>query len=166
MRAEFLAGGKPALEPIDRPWDFANNDLGFKGEKAYDEFDGPLASNLEAWMAGEGLDSPESAQIEKLIELAEVSLSEEKKNLSGRAAWIAGLPLLREESGGVCRLAWTYRGEARELRLPRAQAKLAHEALIKLGTTTGQSAIGTLVAAVGGQGEAIDILRESGLVLL
>ena len=166
MRAEYLAGRRPALEPIDRPWDFANNDLRFRGEKAYDEFDGPLASSLEAWMAGEGLDSPEPARIEKLIELAEGSLSEEKKNLSGRAAWIAGLPLLREKSTGLCRLAWTYRGEARELRLPRAQAEMAHEALIRLGTTTGQGAIETLEAAIGSQGEAIDILRESGLVLL
>ena len=166
MRAEYLAGRRPALEPTDRQWDFANNDLRFKGEEAYDEFDGPLASSLEAWMAGKGLDSPKPRRIEKLIELAEVSLSEEKENLSGRAAWIAGMPLLREEEGGLCRLAWAYRGEARELRLPRAQAELAREALIKLGTTTGQGAIGALKAAIENLGEAIDILRESGLVLL
>jgi len=37
---------------------FAANDLGFEGEEAFDAYDAPLVSSLEAWMQGEELEKP------------------------------------------------------------------------------------------------------------
>jgi hypothetical protein len=58
IMAEWRAGKRPGLSPIDRGGSFAANDLEFEGEAAFDVFDAPLAAVLEAWMSGEGLDLP------------------------------------------------------------------------------------------------------------
>ena len=58
MYAQWRAGRRPGLEPIDRGWSFANNDLGFAGSEAFDRFDEPLSAALDAWMEGEELDRP------------------------------------------------------------------------------------------------------------
>ncbi len=143
LRADHLAGRGLRLEPLERPWDFANNDLGFSGEERYDEFDGPLSATLEAWMSGRGLErgarpsleeaglptirggrgrsaSPRETLVEELADAADAGLEAARAGLgdSGRAHWIAGLPLARVDGSGSARLAWAYRGEARELVLP------------------------------------------------
>ena len=58
MYAQWRAGRRPDLIPVERTRDFANNDLAFEGEEAFDDFDAPLSALLEAWMLGEGLDLP------------------------------------------------------------------------------------------------------------
>jgi radical SAM superfamily enzyme YgiQ (UPF0313 family) len=61
MYGEWLAGKRPELRPLDKPWTFAGNDLGFAGEQEYDRFDAPLQAALDAWMSGEGFDTPIAA---------------------------------------------------------------------------------------------------------
>jgi len=55
---EYRAGLRKGLEPIELPGDFADNDLGFKGEGDSSRYTDPLDAALQAWMAGEGLDKP------------------------------------------------------------------------------------------------------------
>jgi len=43
---------------------FAANDLGFEGEEAFDVYDAPLVSSLEAWMQGEELERPAASWFE------------------------------------------------------------------------------------------------------
>lgn len=58
MYAEWKAGNRPGLRPIDRGGSFADNDLGLEGEQAFDRFAAPLESALAAWMDGEELERP------------------------------------------------------------------------------------------------------------
>jgi hypothetical protein len=159
MYGEWAEGRRPGLEPVDMPWDFANNDLGFAGEGAYDEFDGPLAATLEAWMCGEGLERgssggaerqlqeaglprarhraeavAESAAdlVESLVSRAEAELDAARPHREGRAHWVAGLPAVRPLVGGQARLTWTYRGETRELLLATQAADAVADALASL----------------------------------
>ncbi len=55
---EYRAGLRKGLEPIEIPGDFADNDLGFKGEEESSRYTAPLDAALQAWMAGEGFDKP------------------------------------------------------------------------------------------------------------
>jgi hypothetical protein len=58
MYAEWKAGTRPDLRPIDAGGTFADNDLGFEGEQLFDRFAAPLESALAAWMEGEELERP------------------------------------------------------------------------------------------------------------
>ncbi len=58
MYAEWKAGNRPGLRPIDHGGSFANNDLGFEGEQLFDRFAAPLETSLAAWMDGTELDRP------------------------------------------------------------------------------------------------------------
>jgi hypothetical protein len=200
LRGELAPAMAPALKPLERPWDFANNDLDFAGSAAFDEFDGPLNATLEAWMSGEGLEgggaagqleaaglprlsrtgasgAPRSAapaalpaSVETLLARAEEELDATRPNPRGRAQWIAGLPAARPSGGGAARLAWTYRGELRELRLSKEAATAAALSLGALaGRAEGQPYQGLeaeLLAILGGSREALGELRESGLVVV
>ena len=176
------------LEPIDRPWDFANNDLDFAGSGAFDEFDGPLNALLELWMSGEGLDVPAARRLEdaglkraraprtgsdlaeRLVARAEAELEATRPSRRGRAHWIAGLPSARPLDTTRSRLVWLYRGEAMELALPRAAAESAAALLATLARESGGWAIGELEANLlphlGVGRDAMDELRVSGLVVV
>jgi hypothetical protein len=177
MYADWKAGKRPALMPIDRPWDFANNDLGFDGEEAFDDFDGPLSSSLEAWMRGERLDEPYSAEgrraisvrpdlVEGLVTKAQADLEASRKAQAGSGAWIAGIPIARRLSKGASRLAWTYRGEARELELPEGKAVSAQVALTALGRSGRSKPFAELAAELSLNEKALDELRNAGLVFI
>jgi radical SAM superfamily enzyme YgiQ (UPF0313 family) len=205
MNAERREGKRPELEALDRDWDFANNDLGFVGERAFDEFDAPLAATLEAWMAGQGLErdaegaleeaglhaphrglrhgmsrgaghsagrdvSAAGGLIEGLVAAAELALEEAKAGGEGTAHWIAGLPLVRAPGSGETALAWTYRGEARELLLPAASVEGAAKLLAALaGSPEGRPASAFLaeLASLPGLAEGgIAELRGSGLAVV
>jgi radical SAM superfamily enzyme YgiQ (UPF0313 family) len=189
MYAEWRTGKRQELRPIDRAWDFANNDLGFAGEEANDEFDGPLAATLEAWMSGEGLErgaalaleeaglrgarrgaSAARDLVESLIAKAEAQLDAARTGREGAARWIAGLPLVRPADAKTSRLAWTYRGEARELLLPRDAADQAAAALASLARDSGGTSFAALAASLvdglGLNAEALGTLRSSGLVVI
>jgi hypothetical protein len=178
MRSEFLAGKREGLEPIDRPRDFANNDLGFSGEDSYGEFDGPLASALDLWMSGRDLDRPATASlsdaglsrtgrsgisplfVEGLVAEAEARLDGDAPPKEGRAHWIAGYPL----AVGRDRLAWSYRGERRELRAPKGAAALA-ASLCDLARRAEGLPFWDLASELGLDPGALGELRSAGLVV-
>ena len=126
MYREWREGKRPELKPLDREWSFANNDLSFEGERAFERFDAPLAAALAAWMEGAELEKPASAWfgkttpkasiavdcVESLIAKAEEALDGEIPSPKGRAHWIAGRPIVTES------LVWTYRGERCSLTIP------------------------------------------------
>jgi radical SAM superfamily enzyme YgiQ (UPF0313 family) len=201
MYGEWLNGNRPGLEPVDRTWDFANNDLGFAGGEAFDEFDGPLAATLEAWMSGEGLErlaagraarqleeaglrrarrgasdvaGPSVDLVESLVARAEIELAASRPRREGRAHWIAGMPVLRAIDGRRSRLTWTYRGEARELTLPREAAPSVASTICALAReSAGQpyADLAAILAAIlatelGLMPESLSELRASGLVVV
>ena len=193
IHGEWLAGNRPELQPIDRPWDFANNDLGFAGEGAFDLFDGPLAATLEAWMSGEGLErgasggaarqlaeaglrptrrgksagaEPSADLVEGLVERAEAELEASRPLREGRSQWVAGLPVVMPLGGAQARLVWTYRGEARELRLGAVAAKSAAETLTSLTRANAGLPYTDLAARLNLAPEALSELRSSGLVVV
>ncbi|MFA5852202.1 MAG: radical SAM protein [Spirochaetales bacterium] len=134
---------RPELKPLDRPWRFANNDLSFEGEAAFDRFDAPLAASLAAWMEGGDLEktasswfgrgSPKTSLagdfVETLIASAEAELDAAPPSLKARAHWIAGLPAVGSAESGNASLTWAYRGELRTVELPRAVAEATRAAL-------------------------------------
>jgi hypothetical protein len=186
MYGDWLAGRRPGLEPIDRAWDFANNDLGFVGGEAFDEFDGPLAATLEAWMSGEGIGPGDRGAgrqldeaglrgagregsvgvhlVEGLLARAEAGLDAARAALGGRAHWVAGVPECRPREGKLSRLTWTYRGEARELSLPPASAEAAALALSALARGPEGLPLAELKSALALPAASFAELRESGLV--
>jgi len=149
MYREWKEGKRPGLEPSDKAWSFANNDLAFKGEAAFDRFDAPLAASLASWMEGIDLEKPASAWFgkssppasiagdfaETLIAAAEEALDEELDQAingaigqasaapGGIAHWVAGAPALKVDGPGKVGLTWAYRGELRSLELQPAVAK-------------------------------------------
>jgi hypothetical protein len=193
MYGEWLNGNRPGLEPVDRTWDFANNDLGFAGGEAFDEFDGPLAATLEAWMSGEGLErlaagraarqleeaglrrarrgasdvaGPSVDLVESLVARAEIELAASRPRREGRAHWIAGTPAARIIDGDRARLAWAYRGQLRELLLPRESALSAAAAISALARTAEGAPFAELKKALGLMPESHSELRAAGLVVV
>ena len=197
-RHSRMYGEWPKLEPVDRQWDFANNDLGFSGEEEFDEFDGPLAATLESWMQGEGLerdarrsaarqlekaglkrqprgspdgrDEADAGLVEGLIAKAEAELDESRLGRDGQAHWLAGLPAARPLDGHRSRLAWTYRGEGRELILAKAAATETASVLAGLAASSDGAPFAELEARLSGEmrlgPESIGELRSSGLVVI
>jgi len=149
MYREWKEGKRPGLEPSDKAWSFANNDLAFKGEAAFDRFDAPLAASLASWMEGIDLEKPVSTWFgkstspasiagdfaETLIASAEETLDEELDQAldqaidqtpaapGGTVHWVAGAPALKVDGPGKAGLTWAYRGELRSLELQPAVAK-------------------------------------------
>jgi hypothetical protein len=190
MYADWRNGRRPELTPIDRHWDFANNDLGFSGGDAYDEFDAPLAAALEAWMSGEWLDraaplaleesglrsarrgfTVSSGLIESLVSRAEASLAEAKAAVAAggmRAHWIAGKPILRASLVGAARVSWAYRGETVELERDAAGARRLVEAIDMLASSDGGESLVDFSAGSDIEAGSPEMLclRESGLVVV
>jgi radical SAM superfamily enzyme YgiQ (UPF0313 family) len=197
MYGEWLSGNRPGLEPVDMPWDFANNDLGFVGGEAFDEFDGPLAATLEAWMSGESLErlaaggaarqleeaglrrtrrgasdasGPSADLVEGLVARAEGELDSSRPRREGRAHWVAGTPALRAIDGRRARLTWTYRGEARELPLPRETAPSVASTISALARESEgrpyADLAATLATDLGLKPEELSELRSSGLLVV
>ena len=143
MYRQWRDGKRPELKPLDKPWRFANNDLSFEGEAAFDRFDAPLAASLAAWMEGGdlgkaasswfGRGSPKTSLtgdfVETLIASAEAELDAAPPSPKARAHWIAGLPSVAAAESGKASLTWAYRGELRSLELPRSAAEAASAAL-------------------------------------
>jgi hypothetical protein len=167
---------------MDRAWSFANNDLAFEGEGAFDGFDAPLAASLGAWMEGEGLEKPLSAWfgrgapkasigrdfVESLIAAAETNLDEARPDPKGRAYWIGGAPAAEAAASGGSRLSWAYRGELLSLDLPlpasasmRAAALLGSPELCVEGR-----AYAALEAELALPRQAMDELLAAGLVIV
>jgi radical SAM superfamily enzyme YgiQ (UPF0313 family) len=182
MYAQRRAGEREGFEPVDRPWDFANNDLGFEGEGAYDEFDGPLSAALELWMSGRSLDRnaartlseaglPRTGRdeigplfVEGLVAEAEAGLDRARPAREGRAHWIAGAPLTGGESGG--QLIWIYRGERHELAVPRGSAGSIEASLRELAGRAEGRPFQDLSTELGLDSLALDELRSAGLVVV
>ena len=180
MYGEYLAGSRPGLRPLDRPWDFANNDLGFAGEESYDEFDGPLASTLELWMTGRGLEEPAAASlaaaglggegrasigpllVEGLVTEAEERFDRDDPTTDGRAQWIAGLPSASPKGDSV---SWAYRGELRRLAVPRGRGASIAASLRRLAGSPGGRPFAELAEELGLDGSAARELRSAGLVV-
>lgn len=49
---------RAALRPVEKTGDFADNDLSFEGEENSRKYTLPLDAALQAWMAGDGFDTP------------------------------------------------------------------------------------------------------------
>ena len=182
----FTRSFPPALESDDAFRDFASNDLRFAGEEAYDEFDGPLAASLEAWMRAEDLETPAAESlrrsglsrargssaiwpslIEGLVERAEAEIDSGRERVEGRAQWIAGALASQAAGGGFDRLSWAYRGEMRELRLPTGsgpEAKRILSAIAGEGRPMGELAQELALSSVGPA--ELECLRGSGLVVV
>jgi radical SAM superfamily enzyme YgiQ (UPF0313 family) len=186
MYAEWRAGGRPGLEPVDRPWDFANNDLGFAGESSYDEFDGPLAAALEAWMSGAWLEGEGGSAardleeaglrgagrgasvsrdlVETLIARAEAELDAAGIEDGGRARWLAGRPILRAGGGGVARVSWAYRGESFSIEIDASDARRLIEAIEALADEAGAPTLREFRSRLSLPETAFRELRGAGLV--
>jgi hypothetical protein len=183
MYAQWCAGDRPRLAPIDRPGDFADNDLRFDGEEIFDEFDGPLSASLDLWMSGRGLDesagrtlkevglarpwpcSIAEGLVEALIAEAEARLDEARRKRDGIAYWIAGRPSARPLEHDRWRLCWTYRGEAREIEMPRQEALRAERILAAFAEESGGRVHQELVASLGLDESDMTTLRSAGLVV-
>lgn len=179
MYRQWRDGGRPELKPIDRPWSFANNDLAFEGERAFDRFDAPLAASLAAWMEGAELERPASTWfgrgaprasiapdfVETLIEKAEAALDAEEPAAGARAHWIAGIPFVKEANRGSARLSWAYRGEMVSLELSGADAVRAAEILAAPELGYRGAPYAELASRLALPPEAMAELRASGLAL-
>ena len=177
MYAEWKAGGRPGLKPIDRPRSFADNDLGFEGEEAFDRYDAPLSAALAAWMEGESLDRPAASLpglgkkaarvdhglVESLIASAEAAL--DKTRVSplperGRLHWVAGAPM-ESRTGG---LVWARRGNLERLTCDAASAGRVAAAIALASRPEGASAADFL-EAIGPARSFISALRDAGLAI-
>jgi hypothetical protein len=179
MYRQWRDGGRPELTPVDRPWTFANNDLSFEGERAFDRFDAPLAASLAAWMEGSELDRPASTwfgrgaprasiapdYVETLIEKAEAALDAEEPAAGARAHWIAGVPFIKDAGHGKARLSWACRGEMVSLELPRADAARAADILAEPELGYRGAPYAELAERLALPPEAMAELRASGLAL-
>ena len=182
MYREWKEGRRPALVPVDRPWSFANNDLSFEGERAFDRFDAPLAASLDSWMEGAALDKPLSAWfgrtapktsingdlVESLIASAEAALDRALPDPKGRAFWVAGLPAFEEAGAGMARLTWAYRGEFRSsgLTLPMDAARKAAAILASPGFRVEGRSYAALEAELDLPESVLAELRSAGLTVV
>jgi hypothetical protein len=159
MEEECLRGLRPGLKPIDRGGSFANNDLEFEGEEAYESYGPLLDAAVAAWMGGEELERradawldtaisergrrrkggtekpaglPAPDLVEGLLDAAEALLEARPLPERGRAHWLAGSPIVEASAGeanGTTRLSWAFRGLMCELELPPEGAAAVAEAL-------------------------------------
>jgi len=180
MYREWREGRRPALAPVDKPWSFANNDLSFEGTSFFDKFDAPLAASLDAWMEGNGLDTPVSQwfgkkaphtslapdMVESLIAKAEQELDRTIPQPASEAHWIAGTPILKPLAGGRATLVWAYRGEVQSLELPQQKARSVGETLSSAALGVDGVPYASLAADLALPPDAMSTLRATGLVLV
>jgi radical SAM superfamily enzyme YgiQ (UPF0313 family) len=182
MYAEWKAGNRPALRPVDPGGTFADNDLGFEGEELFDRFSAPLESALDAWMDGRELDRPAVSWFEKsaakqqrtrAADYVERLIAQTEKSLDAvppeprptqSAFWVAGLPLV-ESPGEGSRLSWTCRGEVQELSLPSPAAQSLARAIEALFRVPAGLPWTTLAAQAGQAAPYLADLRGVGLVV-
>lgn len=143
---EAEAGKHPGLEPMDRDqgsWDFADNDLRFRGEGRSDKWSSPLDALVARWMAGESLDRPVREDLpfpvppptirDDLVETLLEGYTRDRdaaregipspEDRSGRTAFFLGSdpvaepapPRDRGGAGGEELLAWSYQLRRRTL---------------------------------------------------
>jgi hypothetical protein len=186
LYAEWKSGMRPDLRPIERPGNFADNDLAFEGEQFFDRFAAPLEAALDAWMDGVELERPAASwfktggprgprstvgagYVEALIARAEGELdaAPPQPRTDQTAFWVAGLPLVEppEKPGLPARLSWTCRGEAQVVSLPEPAAESLARAIEALSRTPAGLPF-TALAAQAGQGASfLADLRGVGLVV-
>ena len=186
MYAEWEAGNRPGLRPIDLAGSFADNDLGFEGERFFDRFAAPLEAALAAWMDGEELERPAASwfksagrkgqrsaipgdHVETMIARAENELdSVAPQPRPGQTAyWVAGLPLVEqpEKPGFPARLSWMCRGEAQAVNLPEPAAGSLARAIEALSRSPAGLPFGALAVQAGQGASFLADLRGVGLVV-
>lgn len=175
MYREWRDGKRSDLKPIDRPSRFANNDLSFKGEDRFDQFDTPLAASLAAWMEGEALDAPLSrwfgkkvphptiskTLVESLITQAEDELDVVVPNPKGKAFWIAGNMVVSPQG-----LSWVYRGGLETLKLKPNKARAVCTIINSPELTDSGLMYSALCAQLDLPEQAQKALLSSGLVVV
>ena len=179
MYKEWKEGKRPGLKPVDKPWSFANNDLSFEGEAAFDRFDAPIAASLASWMEGRDLDRPVSYWfgrtlpkasiagdfVESLIASAEKALDEISPSPKARVYWVAGTPSIQAGGSGKAGLVWAYRGELRSVDLPRSSAQAALKVLSSPDINVSGIPYADLEAELALPPRAMAELLSAGLVL-
>jgi hypothetical protein len=186
MYAEWEAGGRPALRPVDTRSRFADNDLAFEGEEFFGQFAAPLETALDAWMDGEDLERPAASwfriggarkpgsaispdYVEGMIARAEKELDADSPSPrpAQTAFWVAGLPLVEqpEKPGLPVRLTWTCRGEAQSVSLPGPAAGSLARAVQSLSRTPAGLPFEALAAQAGEGASFLRDLRGVGLVV-
>ncbi|MGB4571330.1 MAG: radical SAM protein [Rectinemataceae bacterium] len=178
MYAEWKAGKRPGLVPLDAPRTFADNDLSFEGESAYDRFDAPLAASLAQWMAGEDLERPAAIDntapgiapdlVETLIARAETSIDAAPLPAQGRAHWIAGSPRIVPAKRGKTGLEWAYRGSIQRIEANAADVEMLYAAVSALQREAESLPVDSFLASAGpaADAQAVFTMRSSGLVAI
>jgi hypothetical protein len=194
MYAQWKAGKLPSLEPIDRPGNFASNDLDFKGSERWIPFDAALEGLLGAWMSGTELEIPvrplrkggtkpsmPSDRVENLVLAAESGAIDDIP-ARARVYWIAGIPAVAgRASGGATWIEWTDRGSPAKLSLPRDAAARLATAVTSLARNPDGQVLGEFLtgagiskaldaapgkSAAGSDRALFRALRENGLVVV
>jgi hypothetical protein len=186
MYAEWEAGNRPELRPVDSKSRFADNDLTFEGEEFFDQFAAPLETALDAWMDGVELDRPAASwfrtggarkpgsaispdYVEAMIARAEKELDADPPSPrpAQTAFWVAGLPLVEQPDtpGAPARLSWTCRGEAQAVRLPESAAGSLARAIEALSRNPAGLPFAALAAHAGQGASFLGDLRGVGLVV-
>ncbi len=181
LMAEWRAGKRPMLRPIDRGGSFATNDLEFAGESVFDAFSGPLEALLTRWLEGKSLERPAARSlgmppssvaqglIESLIAKAESELDAARRRPpraeAARAYWIAGRPRI-DVRGEHAELRWAYRGELVRRTLRTEEARSLHAAIEAASGPEGE-AIGEFIAKarLDPAGPTFAEIRNAGLVI-
>ncbi len=186
MYAEWQAGSRPGLRPVDTASRFADNDLAFEGEEFFDQFAAPLETALDAWMDGEDLERPAASwfriggarkpgstigpdYVEAMIARAEEALDAvpPQPRPTQTAFWVAGLPQVEqpEQPGLPARLSWTCRGEAQSVPLPEQAAGILARAIEALSRSPAGLPFQTLAAQAGPGASFLGDFRGVGLVV-
>jgi radical SAM superfamily enzyme YgiQ (UPF0313 family) len=186
MYAEWQAGSRPDLRPVDTGSRFADNDLAFDGEELFDQFAAPLETALDAWMDGDELERPAASwfriggarkpgstispdYVEGMIAQAEKDLDAipPEPRPTQTAFWVAGLPLVEqpEKPGLPARLSWTCRGETHTLNVPEEAAGSLARAIEALSRSPAGLRFETLAAQAGSAASLLPDLRGLGLVV-
>jgi hypothetical protein len=186
MYAEWRAGSRPELRPVDNQGRFADNDLAFDGEEFFDQFAAPLETALDAWMDGTDLERPAASwfrtggarkpgsaispdYVEALIARAEKELdaAPPQPRPTQEAFWAAGLPLVEqpEKPGLPARLSWACRGESQSVSLPERGARDLARAIEELSRSPAGLSFETLAARAGTGAPFLADLRGVGLVV-
>jgi hypothetical protein len=184
MYAEWKAGARPDLRPIDPGGTFADNDLGFEGEQLFDRFSAPLESALDAWMDGVDLERPAASWFKEIahkrstiaVDYVEGLIAETEKALDAvppeprpnqLSFWVAGRPVVEppERDGLPSRFSWTARGASQVVSLPHPAAESLARAIEALSRAPAGLPWASLAAQAGQAASSLPGLRGIGLVV-